>query len=51
MSQSPRLQVQPVLRQFVEDEVLLGLSVCPDRFWAALEAILDDFAPRNAALL
>src|SRR5947209_7053593 len=45
------LSVDDVLRSFVEDELLPGTGIAPRAFWAALEAILADFTPRNAALL
>ncbi len=39
------------LRRFVEDEVLPGTGVAPERFWNGLAAILADLAPRNRSLL
>jgi len=46
-----RLVPDPILRQFVESEVLPGLDITPASFWAALEHLAADFGPRNAALL
>ena len=46
-----RLVPDPILRQFVESEVLPGLDIPPAAFWAALEHLAADFGPRNAALL
>ena len=45
------LSVDDILHAFVEDELLPGTGVAPQAFWAALETILADFTPRNAALL
>ncbi|WP_270934121.1 malate synthase G [Falsiroseomonas oryzae] len=45
------LGVAPALRDFMENEALPGTGVEPARFWASLEAILRDWAPRNAELL
>jgi malate synthase len=45
------LQVAPVLHAFVRDEALPGTGVHEDAFWAGVEAILSDFAPRNRELL
>jgi len=45
------LGVATTLRDFIEQEALPGTGVEPARFWASLEAILRDWAPRNAALL
>jgi len=46
-----RLTVADTLVRFVEDDVLPGLDVTADRFWAGLDAIVHDLAPRNRALL
>jgi malate synthase len=45
------LGVAATLRDFIENEALPGTGVEPARFWSSLEAILRDWAPRNAALL
>jgi len=45
------LNVAPVLKTFIEAEVLPGTGVAPEAFWAGLSGLLVDFAPRNAALL
>jgi malate synthase len=45
------LRVAPVLRRFVEDEVLPGTGVDAQRFWAGLERLVSEFAPRNRELL
>jgi malate synthase len=45
------LGVAKALRDFLEEEALPGTGVEPARFWASLEAILRDWAPRNAEML
>jgi len=45
------IAVAPVLRRFVEDEVLPGTGVEPEAFWSGLSRIVTEFAPRNRALL
>jgi malate synthase len=45
------LVVAPVLKAFMEAEALPGTGVEPARFWDAMERILREMAPRNAALL
>ena len=46
-----RLEVDPVLATFVEDELTPCSGVTAAEFWVALEAIVADLGPRNAALL
>ena len=45
------IQVASELYRFVEDEALPGSGVEPATFWAALSALVNEFGPRNAALL
>jgi malate synthase len=45
------IAVAPVLRRFVEDEVLPGTGVAPATFWSGLERLIVGFAPRNRELL
>ncbi|HZF75015.1 MAG TPA: malate synthase G [Acetobacteraceae bacterium] len=45
------LGVARSLRDFIEGDALPGTGVEPARFWTSLEAILRDWAPRNAELL
>ena len=45
------LQVAKELYDFVNDEALPGTGVDADGFWAALDAIVHDLAPRNRELL
>ena len=49
--QTGSLRVAKVLHDFINDEALPGTGVDAASFWPALEAIIDDLAPRNRALL
>jgi malate synthase len=51
MPASQGLAVAPVLRAFMETEALPGTGVAPAAFWTAMEGILRDLGPANAALL
>jgi malate synthase len=51
MKISNALSVDDLLHGFVEQELLPGTGVAPAAFWTALETILADFTPKNAALL
>ena len=45
------LEIAPPLYEFVAVEALPGTGVQIDEFWDALESILTDLGPRNAALM
>ncbi len=45
------LKVAKVLYEFVNNEAMPGTGVEPAKFWAELENILNEYAPRNKALL
>ncbi|ALT78640.1 malate synthase G [Paucibacter sp. KCTC 42545] len=45
------LQVATELAQFIEQEVLPGTGVDAAKFWAGFDAIVQDLAPKNIALL
>ncbi|MCD2510903.1 malate synthase G [Comamonas endophytica] len=45
------LQVANELHRFINDEVLPGTGVAPEAFWQGFDALVNDLAPRNAALL
>ncbi len=45
------LQVATELYRFIEDKVLPGTGLASDAFWNGFSAIVDEFAPKNAALL
>ena len=49
--QKGEIKVADVLRRFVEQEVLTGTGIAPDKFWSGLEGLLRDLAPRNKQLL
>jgi len=51
MQINDKLVVEDALAAFVEAEVLPGTGIAPDAFWTSLAAILEDFTPKNAALL
>ncbi len=46
-----QLQVANVLKDLLENEIAPGTGVNSAHFWKELEAILDEFVPRNRALL
>nr|MCU0922144.1 malate synthase G [Burkholderiaceae bacterium] len=46
-----RLQVATELYRFIEDQVLPGTGVEPAAFWQGFDQIVNDLAPKNAALL
>jgi malate synthase len=48
---STDLWIDPALRSFVADELLPGLDIEPERFWAALVDLQTRFAGRISALL
>ena len=45
------LQVATELFRFVEDKVLPGTGIDSAKFWAGFDQIVNDLAPKNAALL
>ena len=51
MDISTSLVVDDLFHGFVQHELLPGTGIAPAAFWSALEALLADFTPRNAALL
>ncbi|MFA5601571.1 MAG: malate synthase G, partial [Phenylobacterium sp.] len=51
MDVSSNLYVDDLLHTFVEKELLPGTGVEAAAFWRALEAVLAEFTPKNAALL
>ena len=46
-----QLQVDELLRHFVEEELLPHLDLDPNQFWQRTEALLSDFTVRNSQLL
>jgi malate synthase len=45
------LQVEPVLRDFVDEEALPGTGVTPEQFWTGLGDIVRTLSPRHRELL
>lgn len=45
------LQVAQTLKSFVDERVLPDIGVSSEAFWQGLDAIVQEFAPKNAALL
>ncbi|MEO6376592.1 MAG: malate synthase G, partial [Caulobacteraceae bacterium] len=45
------LQVAQTLYDFIEQEALPGTGIAPQTLWPAFAALVEEFAPRNRALL
>ena len=45
------LKVSNELKDFLENEVLNGLNITPEKFWSSFEKIVNDFSPKNKELL
>ncbi|TXH91553.1 MAG: malate synthase G, partial [Pseudomonas sp.] len=45
------LQVAKALYDFVNNEAIPGTGVAAEQFWAGAEAVINDLAPKNRALL
>ncbi len=45
------LQVAAVIHDLLENQIAPGTGIEPGHFWASLESILTDLAPRNRELL
>ncbi|MDH4561095.1 malate synthase G, partial [Pseudomonas sp. BN411] len=45
------LQVARVLFDFVNNEAIPGTGIAAEQFWAGVEAVINDLAPKNKALL
>ena len=50
-SDSISLTISSHLKDFLENEVLLGLDITKEHFWSSFEKIVNEFSPRNKALL
>ena len=50
-SDSVTLTISNHLKDFLENEVLEGLDISKDHFWSSFEKIVNEFSPRNKALL
>ncbi|MFG0382256.1 malate synthase G [Pseudomonas sp. zbq_18] len=45
------LQVAKALYDFINNEAIPGTGIAADTFWAGAEAVINDLAPKNRALL
>ncbi|NQD95081.1 malate synthase G, partial [Pseudomonas sp. CrR25] len=45
------LQVAKVLFDFVNNEAIPGTGIAADKFWSGVEAVINELAPKNRALL
>ncbi|HBT58514.1 MAG TPA: hypothetical protein DEA92_15505, partial [Pseudomonas sp.] len=45
------LQVAKVLHDFINERAIPGTGVEANAFWAGVEALIKDLAPKNKALL
>jgi len=50
-SSSSSLVISKDLKDFLENEVLIGLNISKDHFWSSFETIVNEFSPRNKDLL
>ena len=48
---SSSLVISKDLKDFIENEVLIGLDISKDHFWSSFETIVNEFSPRNKNLL
>ncbi|OUV77369.1 MAG: malate synthase G, partial [Rickettsiales bacterium TMED131] len=48
---SVSLTISNHLKDFLENEVLEGLDISKEHFWSSFEKIINEFSPRNKALL
>ena len=49
--QSGDLAIAEEFYKFINDEVLPGTNISPDKFWSEFESVIHDLAPRNRVLL
>ena len=45
------LQVAKALYDFINNEAIPGTGIAADKFWAGAEAVINELAPKNRALL
>jgi malate synthase len=50
-SDSISLTISSHLKDFLENEVIAGLNITKEHFWSSFEKIVNEFSPRNKALL
>ena len=51
MIQAGNIQVAEELYNFINEEALPGTGVDQDHFWSSLDDLVNELAPKNAALL
>ena len=51
INHSSKLDVADSLKDFLENEVLVGLDIAPEQFWKSFENVVSNFSPRNKSLL
>ena len=50
-SDSITLTISSHLKDFLENEVIVDLNITKEHFWSSFEKIVNEFSPRNKALL
>ena len=50
-SEAISLTISKDLKDFLENELLEGLDISTQQFWSSFEKIINEFSPRNKALL
>ena len=51
INHSSKLDVADSLKDFLENEVIVGLDIAPEQFWKSFENVVSNFSPRNKSLL
>ena len=51
INHTSKLDVVDSLKDFLENEVLVGLDIAPEQFWKSFENVVSNFSPRNKSLL
>ena len=51
LNKNTSLKVSNELKDFLENEVLDGLNITPEKFWSSFEKIVNEFSPKNKELL
>ena len=49
--QESTLEISSDIKEVLENEILPGLDISAENFWISFEKIIDNFSPRNKALL
>ncbi|MDG1948417.1 MAG: malate synthase G, partial [SAR86 cluster bacterium] len=50
-NQESTLEISSDIKEVLENEILPGLDISAENFWISFEKIIDNFSPRNKALL